>query len=640
MNRRQMIITLAVWGVLIVSSLAAAQFLARLVELNVQRAELSYSAFRAHVDAGRVERVALIGRRVEGTLREPLAVANSQGKKQQYREFATLLPDLSDDTLLPLLHAKGVEVEVRDSPGLGLVSVMLNALPFVFMLILLYGLWSGMRRGGHDVLAFGRSQARRYVPEHTRVTFDDVAGAEGAKGELREIVDFLKHPDKFQRLGAEIPRGVLLLGPPGTGKTLLARAVAGEAGVPFFSITGSEFVEMFVGVGASRVRDLFREAKANSPSIIFVDEIDSIGRQRGLGMTGAHEEREQTLNQLLAEMDGFEPNQEVVVMAATNRPDVLDPALLRPGRFDRRVVVDLPSLKEREAILKLHSRGKPLAPDVDLAQIARGTPGFSGADLANLLNEAALLAGRAGKSRIQAEDLDQARDKVMMGLERGSLIITEEEKRGLAYHEAGHALVALSLPQADPIHKVSIVPRGHALGVTQQLPQEEKHVYSRDYLDDKLAVLMGGRAAEDLILGAPTSGAENDLKEATRLARRMVLDWGMSAALGHLALNTRPDMDYLDPELGRRREYSEVTAHEVDREVRRVLDEAYERAGSILRSHRAVLDGIAQALTQREVLSGDEVSKLVAGILQPPAARWPRSMSHTTPVRTGEVQPA
>lgn len=641
MNRRQVITTLLVWGTLIVASLVAAQLLAYLVNASPLRTTLPYTTFRTHIEAGRVASVTLRGRNVEGKFREPVFVIDSQGTERQYSEFVTLLPDLPDESLLPLLREKGVEVVVHSDLGMSWLNVLLNALPFVFMLILLYTLWSGMRRGGQDALAFGRSRARRYVPEHTRVTFDDVAGAEGAKAELREIVDFLKHPDKFQRLGAEIPRGVLLLGPPGTGKTLLARAVAGEAEVPFFSITGSEFVEMFVGVGASRVRDLFREAKANSPSIIFVDEIDSIGRQRGLGTTGAHEEREQTLNQLLAEMDGFEPNQEVVVMAATNRPDVLDPALLRPGRFDRRVVVDLPSLKEREAILKLHGRSKPLASDVDLAQVARGTPGFSGADLANLLNEAALLAGRAGKNRIHADDLDRARDKVMMGLERGSLIITEEEKWGLAYHEAGHALVALTLPDADPLHKVSIVPRGHALGVTQQLPQEEKHVYSRDYLDGKLAVLMGGRAAEDLVLGTPTSGAENDLKEATRLARRMVLDWGMSTALGHLALNTRPDTDFLDSDPLRRREYSEVTAHEVDREVRRVLDEAYERAKSILISHRPALDRIAQELTLREVLSGDEVASLLGDNPQPPpVARRTRFMISGTATRPVEPQPA
>ncbi len=604
-----------VWTTILVAAFALWVWHAASTPPPVRRVVLPYSAFRDELRAGHVVRVVISGHQIEGEMSQPVRGESAEGETTTARHFVTVVPELPDPTLLPELQAHHVEVVARRASPIATtwLPTLLSLLPFALLLLIGYLLLGRTPRGGPDVLRFGRSGARMYTPETTRVTFDDVAGAEGPKAELREIVEFLKDPAKFRRLGAEIPHGVLLIGPPGTGKTLLARAVAGEAGVPFFSITGSEFVEMFVGVGASRVRDLFRQAKAHRPCIIFVDEIDAIGRQRGVaGLTGAHEEREQTLNQLLAEMDGFEPNEGIIVLAATNRPDILDPALLRPGRFDRRVVVDLPTLSEREAILKLHARGKPLASDVDLRTIARGTPGFSGADLENLLNEAALLAARAGKNRIEREDLERARDKVMMGLERRSMIISPEERRCMAYHEAGHAVVAAVLPHADPLHKVTIVPRGRALGLTQQLPAEERHLYTREYLHDKLAVLMGGRAAEELVLGTATSGAENDLKEATRLARRMVLDWGLAEELGHQALRTAPEDLYLGNGFRRPPEYGPVTAEQVDRAVRRILDEAYERARETLKTERAGLDAVAEALMEHEVLSGEEVAEILA----------------------------
>jgi cell division protease FtsH len=477
-----------------------------------------------------------------------------------------------------------------------------------------YLLWRGMQARGQNVLSalsMRKSRAKSYDPEKEGTTFDDVAGVQGAKSELREIIAFLRDPEQFQRLGGEMPKGVLLVGPPGTGKTLLARAVAGEADVPFLSITGSDFMEMFVGIGASRVRDLFEEAKKQAPGIIFIDELDSIGRRRGAGLGGGHDEREQTLNQLLAEMDGFEANKGVIVMAATNRPDILDPALLRPGRFDRRITVDLPSKHDREAILCIHSRNKPLGPDVDLERIARGTPGFSGADLENLLNEAALLAARRGKESIEQQDIEEARDKVMMGLERENLALTEDECRLLAYHEAGHSVVAAVLPGADPIHKVTIVPRGKAMGVTQQLPEGDRYIYPKEYMLDRLAVMMGGRAAENLVLSTSTSGAEDDLKQATRLARKMVLDWGMSETLGHLAFGGRRENVFLGEEIAQGRDYSDTTAREVDEEIRRTLSEAFERASNALKEHRDALDRVAEALLEHEELPGDTVLELM-----------------------------
>jgi cell division protease FtsH len=477
-----------------------------------------------------------------------------------------------------------------------------------------YMAYARMRTQGQNlfsIMSFRKSRAKPYDREKEGTTFEDVAGAQGPKKELREVIEFLKQPDQFQRLGGEMPKGVLLVGPPGTGKTLLARAVAGEAEVPFFSITGSDFMEMFVGVGASRVRDLFEEAKNAAPSIIFIDELDSIGRRRGAGLGGGHDEREQTLNQLLSEMDGFEANKGVIVMAATNRPDILDSALLRPGRFDRRITVDLPTMKDRQAILEIHASNKPLSDGVDLGRIARGTPGFSGADLENLLNESALLAARADKEQIEREDVEEARDKILMGLERSSLALTDKECELLAYHEAGHAVTAAALPFADPIHKVTIVPRGRAMGVTQQLPKGDRYIYPREYMLDRLAVMMGGRAAENLALDTTTSGAESDLKQATQLARKMVLDWGMSEQLGHLALGGQRQHVFLGEEIAQGRDYSEATARQVDKEIRAILDESYERALGTLRKYREALDVVADALLTREEIPGEEVVELV-----------------------------
>ncbi|MBN2554123.1 MAG: ATP-dependent zinc metalloprotease FtsH, partial [Spirochaetales bacterium] len=463
---------------------------------------------------------------------------------------------------------------------------------------------------GQSMFNIGKSQAKLYQRKKESTTFQDVAGIESAKRELQEIVEFLKNPKMFERTGAKNPKGVLLVGPPGAGKTLLARAVAGEAEVPFYSITGSDFMEMFVGVGASRVRNLFRDAKKNAPSIVFIDELDSIGRHRGAGLGGGHDEREQTLNQLLSEMDGFEPNQSTIVMAATNRPDILDPALLRPGRFDRRITVDLPTMKDREEILRIHARGKPLSKDVEMERAARSTPGFSGADLENLLNEAALIAARKKKSAVGMEDINEAFDKILLGLERSNMALTEEEKRTLAYHEGGHALLAVLLANTDPIHKVTIIPRARSMGVTQQLPERDKYIYGKEYLLDRIAVMMGGRAAEELKIGTVTSGAENDLKQATRLARKMVLDWGMSEKLQHRALGSQRQNVFLGEEIGQPREYSEATAREIDEEVAKILSRAYSRAVSALSEEEDALDRIAAALLEKEVLDGREVEQL------------------------------
>jgi cell division protease FtsH len=438
-----------------------------------------------------------------------------------------------------------------------------------------------------------------------------VAGQEGAKEELEEIIEYLKRPERFAKLGGEVPTGVLLVGPPGTGKTLMARAVAGEAEVPFYSVSGSDFMEMFVGVGASRVRDMFEEAKKNAPAIIFVDELDSIGRQRGAGLGGGHDEREQTLNQLLSELDGFEKNESVVVMAATNRPDILDPALTRPGRFDRQITVDLPMQKARVEILKIHARNKPLADDVDLERVAQNTPGFSGADLENLLNEAALLAGRYGAEEITRDHIDEARDKVIMGLKRTGIVLSDDMKRLLAYHEGGHAINAAVLEHADPIHKVTIVPRGQAMGVTQQLPEEEKYLYRREYVLDRLAVIMGGRAAEELIFDTATSGAENDLKQVRQMARKMVLDWGMGENFRHVALGEDQGSVFLGEELSKGRDYSDATAREVDEEVRRITEDAFQRAHDTLEANRDALDRLAELLIEQEEVPGEKVVELL-----------------------------
>jgi cell division protease FtsH len=486
-----------------------------------------------------------------------------------------------------------------------------------FPMILLIAVWiffmRQMQGGGGKALSFGKSRARLLSDQSARVTFEDVAGIDEAKEELSEIIDFLKDPKKFTRLGGRIPKGVLIMGAPGTGKTLLARAIAGEAGVPFFSISGSDFVEMFVGVGASRVRDLFVQGKKHAPCIIFIDEIDAVGRHRGAGLGGGHDEREQTLNQLLVEMDGFESNEGVILISATNRPDILDPALTRPGRFDRQVVVPVPDIKGREGILQVHSRKTPVADDVDLAVLARGTPGFSGADLENMVNEAALLAARTDKDVLEMADFEEAKDKVLMGTARKSMIISEEEKRNTAYHEAGHTLVAKMIPGTDPIHKVTIIPRGRALGLTQQLPIDEKHTYPKTYLLNNLAVLMGGRAAEELVLKEMTSGAGNDIGRATEMARKMVCEWGMSEGLGPLSFGQKEEQIFLGREFAQHRDYSEETAVLIDKEVTRFVSEAYEKAKKILQDHMDTLHDVAQALLERETLTENDIDAIIAG---------------------------
>jgi len=575
--------------------------------------QISYSAFRKQVEAGNVTRVTVEGENISGEFREPIEKKDTENKTISYKEFFTYLPSFGDDKLLPMLEDKKVDIITEPKKD---VSWWGGILVAVLPLLILVGLGLLVLRnfragGGQGIFNIGGSRAKLYERRKEGTTFKDVAGAHGAKVELQEIIEFLKHPERFHRLGGKTPKGVLLVGPPGTGKTLLARAVAGEADVPFFSITGSDFMEVFVGVGASRVRNMFNEAKKMAPSIIFIDELDSIGRQRGAGIGGGHDEREQTLNQLLSELDGFEANENVIVMAATNRPDILDSALLRPGRFDRRITVDLPSLKDRIEILKIHARNKPLAENSDLEEVARGTPGFSGADLENLLNEAAILAARKNKERIEAEDIDQAVDKILMGLERENIVVTDEERRLLAYHEAGHAVVAVVLPNADPIHKVTIIPRGRAMGVTQQLPEREKYIYPREYMMDRLAVMMGGRAAEEVVERTATSGAEEDLKQATRLARKMVLEWGMSESLGEMAMGDGHDTVFLGHEIAQRREYSEQTAKEVDEEIKKILRQSYDQARDILEKHREGLDRVAKELVEKEEISGKEVLELV-----------------------------
>ncbi|MEW6752320.1 MAG: ATP-dependent zinc metalloprotease FtsH [Candidatus Latescibacterota bacterium] len=571
---------------------------------------VEYSTFRRHLEAGDVQGVVVRGQRITGHLESPGRLETGDGTVE-YRDFVTHIPSFGDPQLMPLLQEHRVKLRAEPDSPFGLCQVLIGTLPWLLMVWLGYALFRRLQSQGQSVFQLGRSRARLFDESQKKITFDDVAGVQGAKRELQEIAAFLDNPTRFSRLGAKTPKGVLLVGAPGTGKTLLARAVAGEAGVPFFSISGSDFMEMFVGVGASRVRDVFREARKRAPVIVFIDELDSIGRRRGTGLGGGHDEREQTLNQLLAEMDGFEPNDNVIVMAATNRPDTLDPALLRPGRFDRRVTVNLPTLPERVEVLRIHARNKPLAADVDLEALARGMPGSSGADLGNVLNEAAMIAARQDKQRVERADVDEARDKVLLGLERESLVMTERECRMVAYHEAGHAVLAAVLENTDPLYKVSIVPRGLGLGVTQQVPERDIYVYPKPYLEDRLAVMMGGRAAEELVLGTPTSGAENDLREATRMARKMVVDWGMSERLGPMTRSSDRDEVFLGEDLVQRREFSEWTAREVDQEVRAILEGAYTRACTVLREHRAALDRLAAALLEHEELQGEEVLEIL-----------------------------
>lgn len=508
------------------------------------------------------------------------------------------------------------------------LNIIIGFLPWILIIviwIIIMRRMQGQGGGTRGIFSFGKSKAKLITPSNKRVTFKDVAGADEAKLELQEIIEFLKEPSKFQKLGGKIPRGVLLLGPPGTGKTLLARAVAGEAGVPFFSISGADFVEMFVGVGASRVRDLFDQGKRHAPCIIFIDEIDAVGRHRGAGLGGGHDEREQTLNQLLVEMDGFEQNSGVIIIAATNRPDVLDPALLRPGRFDRQVVVDRPDVKGREGILKVHTRNIPLGNDVDLEVLAKGTPGLAGAELANLVNEAALLAARKNKKKVEMSDFEEAKDKVMMGMERKSMIISEEEKKTTAYHEIGHVLVAKKLPEADPVHKVTIIPRGRALGVTSYLPIDEKHTYSKEYLEAMITYALGGRAAEKLIFNHYTTGAGNDIEKATNIARKMVCEWGMSERLGPLSYGAKEEEIFLGREIQRHKDYSEKTAQEIDDEVRTIIRNAEQRAENILKENIDLLHRLSKELLEREILDGEEIDAIIKGQELPPVKKPEKS---------------
>jgi len=567
-----------------------------------QEQEITFSDFMNKVDQKKITEVTIAG-------------ANEvRGKMQgdaQHTAFKTTAPANYPDMIKELL-AKGVPVTIKEQSSSWGLGLLINTAPILMLLFLWIFMLRQMQTGGNKALSFGKSRARLLSSQQKKVTFKDVAGVEEAKEELQEIIEFLREPQKFQKLGGRIPKGVLLVGPPGTGKTLLARAIAGEANVPFFSISGSDFVEMFVGVGASRVRDLFEQGKKNAPCIIFIDEIDAVGRHRGAGLGGGHDEREQTLNQLLVEMDGFESNEGVILIAATNRPDVLDPALLRPGRFDRRVVVSRPDVKGRDMILRVHTRKIPLSDDVDLNVVARGTPGFSGADLANLVNEAALNAARYNRKSVAMHDLELAKDKVTMGVERKSLIISDDEKKITAYHEAGHALVAAMVPGADPLHKVTIIPRGMALGVTLQLPADDKHNYSKEFLEGRVAICMGGRVAEELVMGSITTGAGNDIEQATDMARRMVCEWGMSE-LGPLAFGKTEEQIFLGREIAQHRDFSEDTAIRIDREVRRIVQSGYDRAKKILQDGRQHLVRIAEELLEREVLDANEVRLIIEG---------------------------
>ena len=597
---------LALWGVIALLLITLFSIFQR-PSANASATTIPYSALVEAVDAGRVQQVTIEGDRIRGVFRDQTGPS---------REFQSYAPPQAND-LIGRLEKADVEVRaVPDTSGQpSLLQIILSWLP----MILLIGLWvffmRQMQQGGRGAMGFGKSKARLLTENKNRVTFDDVAGIDEAREELQEVVDFLKDPAKFQRLGGKIPKGALLVGPPGTGKTLTARAVAGEANVPFFTISGSDFVEMFVGVGASRVRDMFEQAKKNAPCIIFIDEIDAVGRHRGAGLGGGNDEREQTLNQLLVEMDGFEANEGIIIIAATNRPDVLDPALLRPGRFDRQVVVGNPDVGGREKILKVHMRNIPLAPDVDPKTIARGTPGFSGADLMNLCNEAALLAARRGKRLVTMKDFEDAKDKVMMGVERKSMAMTEDEKALTAYHEGGHALVALTVPHTDPVHKATIIPRGRALGMVMQLPERDKLSMSYRQMMSRMAVLMGGRVAEEIVFGkdAVTSGASSDIDQATKLARAMVTRWGYSDELGTVAYGDNQEEVFLGHSVARTQNVSEATAQKIDAEVRRLVDWGYNEAKRILTERREDLEVLAKGLIEYETLSGDEIIALIKG---------------------------
>jgi len=562
-----------------------------------QTGQLSYSQFLNMVEQGEVSQVTIQGDKISGN--------SNQG-----RFFRTFAP--KDLELIKILRNKEIEITAKpDDTSPWYMTILVSWFP----MLLLIGVWiffmRQMQAGGGKALSFGKSRARLATDEKNKVTFDDVAGIEEAKEELQEIIEFLRDPKKFTRLGGRIPKGVLLVGAPGTGKTLLARAIAGEAGVPFLSISGSDFVEMFVGVGASRVRDLFVQGKKNAPCIIFLDEIDAVGRHRGAGLGGGHDEREQTLNQLLVEMDGFESNEGVILISATNRPDVLDPALLRPGRFDRQVVVPVPDVRGRESILKVHTKKTRIGDGVDLSVIARGTPGFTGADLENMVNEAALLAARRNKDKIDMQDLEDAKDKVLMGTERKSMIISDDEKKTTAYHEAGHTLTAKLLPNTDPIHKVTIIPRGRALGLTQQLPLDDKHTYTKEYLLNNVCILMGGRIAEEIALNTQTTGASNDIERATEIARKMICEYGMNEKLGPLSFGKKEEEIFLGREIAQHRDYSEETARKIDEEVNNLIDESYKKTHKLISDNLTTLNNLAKALLEKETLNGHEIDEIV-----------------------------
>jgi cell division protease FtsH len=585
---------IALWAVVVLMALLLVNFFTRSQQHSP---EIIFSDFLNDVDQGHIANVTIQGNQI-------------QGETAGGEHFKTYTPN--DPGLVQELRDKGVKIAAKpaDSDPWWMV-LLVQWLPMLPLIALWIFFMRQMQIGGGKAMSFGKSRAKLLTENTHKVTFTDVAGINEAKDELEEIIQFLKDPKRFTRLGGRIPKGVLLVGPPGTGKTLLARAIAGEAGVPFFSISGSDFVEMFVGVGASRVRDLFVQGKKHAPCIIFIDEIDAVGRHRGAGLGGGHDEREQTLNQLLVEMDGFEANEGVILVAATNRPDVLDPALLRPGRFDRRVVVPRPDVKGREGILKVHTRRVPLSDDVDITKISRQTPGFAGADLENLVNEAALLAARRSKDKVEMADFELAKDKVLMGAERRSMVMSLQERRNTAYHESGHALVAMLLPGADPVHKVTIIPRGMALGVTQQLPLDDRYTYSRDYLMTRLAMMFGGRVAEELVFDHMTTGAGDDIEKATDLARKMVCEWGMSRELGPMTFGRREEQVFLGRDIAHAKDYSEHTAVEIDREVRRIVDEAYQKARALLTENTPLLHSLADRLLEKEVVDGAEVAEMV-----------------------------
>jgi cell division protease FtsH len=588
-----------VWLAVVVSLVLLWQLFYSVRDANVEERE--FSIFYNQMLDKQIRSVNIVGEELEGT------DINDQ-------KFKTIIPADGGYDLARELQQNGVTVKLEKSSNTGLMYVFLSSwLPFILLIGFWIFLMRQMQSGGNKALSFGKSRARLLSSQQKKVTFKDVAGVEEAKEELTEIIEFLKEPQKFQKLGGRIPKGVLLMGPPGTGKTLLARAIAGEANVPFFSISGSDFVEMFVGVGASRVRDLFEQGKKNAPCIIFIDEIDAVGRHRGAGLGGGHDEREQTLNQLLVEMDGFESNDGVILIAASNRPDVLDPALLRPGRFDRQVVVPLPDIRGREGILKVHTRKIPISDDVDVSVIARGTPGFSGAALANLVNESALNAARYNRKFVTMSDFEGAKDKVLMGKERKSMVITEKDKKVTAYHEAGHALVAFMIPGSDPLHKVTIIPRGMALGLTQQLPESDKHNYTKEFVEGQITILMGGRCAEKMFLDTETTGAANDIEVSTERARKMVTEWGMSEVMGPLTFGKKEEQIFLGREISQHRDYSEATAIRIDEEVRRIVDEAYQRALDILDSNRDGLIRLAEALLEYETLDIAEIEAIIKG---------------------------